>query len=524
LANLDLFQTINEAGEIYFNTETVIVLKSIDAIATKDALQDYQNITSNFRNIPIYEFTNPSLFKTIFNPFISVETISNYTIINDFFVFAQSETQLQNIIINFQNGTTYAHSNAFIAVMPFVSDESSLLVIANPTKLKKIMSSIYNEDLTQLKLNDYKVSAIQFIQDDGFVHVNAVIKKNKTKALQNSVSEEFNVTLDADISMSPHFVTNHRTKQKDIVVQDVNNNLYLISNTGKVLWKKKLNGTILGKIQQVDLYRNGRLQLAFATPKRIYIIDRNGKNVAPFPLKFNSEITQPLSIFDYDNNKNYRFLVTQGKYLLMYDRTAKNVSGFKYNNTGFDITTQPVHYRIGNKDYIVFASGNKMMILNRRGQSRIRTKEAIHFSGNPIFKHKDKFTTSSSKGELIQVNTKGAVSKQPLHLDKDHFIEATNKTLVTLSENNLNIRQKTYELDFGNYTAPKIFYLNDKIYISLTDLQTQKVYVFDSQAKLLHNFPVYGNSAIDLANIDNDTFLEFVTQGESNSIIVYKKN
>jgi hypothetical protein len=524
LVHFDLFQTINEVGEIYFDTETVVVLKSIDAIATKEALKDHQNIASNFRTIPIFEFSNAEIFNTVFSPFISNESSSYYIIIDDFFVFANSETLLQNIISNFQNGTTFANTNAFKNNMELLSDESSLLVVANTIKFKEIISSLATVDVTNLKLNNYKVSAIQFVQDDGFIHINGVIKKNKSRVLQNSVSEEFNVTLDADIMMQPHFVTNHRSKQKEIVVQDVNNNLYLISNTGKMLWKKKLHGTILGQVQQVDLYKNGRLQLAFATPKRVYIIDRNGNEVSPFPLKFNSEITQPLSIFDYDNNKNYRFLVTQGKFLLMYNKRAKNVSGFRYNNTGNTIITQPKHFRISNKDYIVFVSGKKMMILNRKGQSRIKVKDDINFSGNPIFKYKNRFTTTSSAGELIQINTKGMLSKQSLNLDKDHLIVTTNKTLVTLSENKLNIKQKTYELDFGNYTAPKIFYLNDKIYVSLTDLQTQRVYLFDSQARLLNNFPVYANSLIDLANIDKDTKLEFVVKGEPNSIIVYKKN
>ena len=522
--NSELFHTINEVGEIYFDKNTAIILKSIDAVATIEALQDHQNVISNFRNVAVFEFNNSNLFKTVFSPFINAENISNYIIIDDFFVFAKSEKQLQDIITNFQNGTTLINTNSYKESMSFLSDESSLLVVANPTKLKQIISSISDTDYSNLKFSNYKISAIQFVQDDGFVHINAVIKKNKTRARQNSISEEFNVTIDADIIMQPHFVTNHRTKQKDIVVQDVNNNLYLISNTGKVLWKKKLNGAVLGRIQQVDLYKNGRLQLAFATSKRIYIIDRNGNDVSPFPLKFNSEITQPLSVFDYDNTKNYRFLVTQDKFLLMYDRNAKNVSGFRYNNTGNTITTQPKHFRIGNKDYIVFAAGKKLMILNRKGQSRIKVKDEINFSGNPIFKYNDKFTTTTSAGELAKVNTKGNVSKQSLNLDEDHFVVTTDKTLVTLSENNLAIKLKTYELDFGNYTAPRIFYLNDKIYISLTDLQTQKVYLFDSQAKLLNNFPVYGNSTLDLANIDNDNRLEFVVKGESNSIIVYKKN
>jgi len=524
LVNYDLFHTINEVGEIYFDTETAVVLKSIDVLATKEALLDYQNVVSNFRTIPVFEFSDSEIFTTVFNPFISNNNHSKYINIDDFFVFANSETTLQNIITNFQNGTTFLNTNAFTDAMQSLSDESSLLVFVNPTRLKEIISSIANKNLSDLKLNNYKASAIQFVQDDGFIHINGVIKKNKSRDRQNSVSEEFTVTLDADIMMQPHFVTNHRSKQKEIVVQDINNNLYLISNTGKVLWKKKLHGTILGQVQQVDLYKNGRLQLAFATPKRIYIIDRNGNDVSPFPLKFNSEITQPLSIFDYDNNKNYRFLITQGKFLLMYNKSSKNVSGFRYTNTGNTITSQPKHFRIGNKDYIVFASGKKMMILNRKGQSRIKVKDDIDFSGNSIFKYKNKFTTTSLAGELIQVNTKGVVSKQSLKLDKNHSLYATSKTLVTLSENNLNIKLKSYELDFGNYTAPKIFYLNDKIYISLTDLQTQKVYLFDSQARLLNNFPVYGNSIIDLDNIDSDRNIEFVVKGESNSIIVYKKN
>jgi len=523
-ANNELLETITEVGEIYLNNDTVVVIKSIDAFSTKEALSDQQNVLSSFRNIEIMAFDNPEYFKTIFNPLISAENISKYINIDDFFVFANSEQLLQNIITNFQNGTTLANNNAYLNTSLSFSDEASLLIVANPSKLKHILGGTLNENITNLNFKDYNFSAFQFVQDDGFVHVNAVIKKNKIRAQQNTITEAFNVTLDADILTNPQFVINHRNKQKDIVVQDVNNNLYLISNTGKVLWKKQLRGYILGTIKQVDLYKNGRLQLAFATPSRVYILDRNGKDVAPFPLKFNDKITQPLSVFDYDNKKNYRFVVTQNNALLMYDKQGKTVSGFRYNKTSNSITTQPKHFRINNKDYIVFAAGNKMMILNRKGQSRITVKEAIHFSENEIFKYKNKFTTTTTKGELVQVNLKGAVSKQSLNLPSNHVIETTNKTLVTLAENKLTIKQKNQELDFGNYTAPKIFYLNDKIYVTLTDLQAQKIYLFDSQSRAINNFPVYGNSIIDLANIDTDSNLEFVTKGESNSIIVYQKN
>ena len=131
-------------------------------------------------------------------------------------------------------------------------------------------------------------------------------------------------------------MVNHLNKQKEIVVQDIKNNLYLISNSGKILWKKQLEGPVLGTIEQIDIFKNGRLQLLFATPHKVYLIDRNGKDVAPFPGNFNDVITQPLSVFDYDKDKNYRLLVTQGKNILMYDKNLKEVKGV--------ITSYSIHY------------------------------------------------------------------------------------------------------------------------------------------------------------------------------------
>ena len=207
----------------------------------------------------------------------------------------------------------------------------------------------------------------------------------------------------------------------------------------------------------------------------------------------------------------------------MYNVSGKSVNGFNYQKAT-EIKSQPKHFRINSKDYIVFAAGNIMKIINRQGQSRIDVKESIDFSDNEIYLYKDLFTTTNRNGDLVQVNSNGSVSKQNLNLDNNHAITTTSKTLVTLSENNLTIKQNTFELDFGNYTKPNIFYINDKIYVTVTDLQAKKIYLFDSLAKIQNNFPVYGNSEIELKNIDKDNNLEFFTIGDSDSIIIYQKN
>ncbi|RED49995.1 ribonuclease HII [Seonamhaeicola aphaedonensis] len=518
-----LFRDIIEVGVIYQGKERAIVLNSIDNIATKDALAGNENIIDSYREVDIFNFDNPLVFSKTFTPLVSFNNANMYCVIDSFFVFADSIELLQNIITNYQNKTTLNERYYFKNVKEYLSDESSILCLYSPSTLNKVINKNLEDDL-DLKLDKYHTSAIQFIYDYNFAHVNGVIKKSKSSASINSVSEELSIKLDTDILNRPQFFTNHITQQKEIVVQDINNNLYLISNEGKIIWKKKLQGPVLGNINQIDIYKNGRLQLCFATPNRLYVIDRNGKDVAPFPGKFNDKITQPLSVFDYDKKKNYRLLVTQGKYLLMYDVRAKLVNGFTFKSANDNIISQPKHFRIGSKDYLTFKTKSKLYILDRTGRSRVIPKTNASFSNQSVFLHDNQFTTSTINGNLYSVKINGDVSLKNIGLSENHYLNSTSKTLVTLNENKLTIKGKTTELDFGDYTEPCIFYINDKIYVTVTDKQSHKVYLFDSLSKMIPNFPVYGNSLIALDDIDGDRNLEFITKGENNSLILYQIN
>jgi len=521
LEELYPFETIFEAGYFEKNDKNAIILQSLDATATQEELS--QSSLSTFRTVDIYNWEHPEIINALFSPLIPETKPRFYANIGDFFILTEDIEFLETIISNVQNNTTLSETDYFKDTMLHMSDESSLFVYSNNKNLNTILDLNFNDN-KKLSLDDYKSSAIQYIYDTDFAHVNAVFKTHKSRAKNNTVTEDLNIALDATILSDPQLVNNHTNNQKDIAIQDVNNNLYLISNQGKIFWKKKIDGRILGDIQQIDMFKNGRLQLTFATSKKVYVLDRNGKDVSPFPINFNDEITQPLSVFDYDKKRKYRLLVTQGKDLLMYDQKGKSVSGFKFKSAKNNITTQPKHFRVGRKDYIVFADGNIMEVLDRVGKRRVNVKESIDFSGNDIFLYKNKFTTSNSRGELLEVSQNGNVNHKNLNLNEDHFISTTSKTLVALSENKLTIKTNSINLDFGDYTAPKIFYINDKIYVTVTDLQAKKVYLFDSQAKPINNFPIYGNSSIEMEDIDNDNAIEVIVKGDDKSIIVYEIN
>ncbi len=289
------------------------------------------------------------------------------------------------------------------------------------------------------------------------------------------------------------------------------------------MWKRKLDAQILGKTEQLDIFRNGKLQLAFTLPDGIYVIDRNGKDVKPFPVKVQHPITQGLALFDYDNNKKYRLFITQDKVIIPFNTDGKSVKGFNFKGTQSPIIHPPRHLRTGTRDYIAVQEANGTLhLLHRTGKTRVNVRGKIDFSGNNVYLYENKFATTNKEGDLIQVDERGGLNKIALGLAKDHRIATTSRTLATLSDNKFTVKQNEYELDYGIYTGPDIFYINNKIYVALTDIQAKKVYIFDSNALLLGNFPVYGTSPIDLGDMDGDGRLEFVVQGEKDKIIVYQ--
>jgi hypothetical protein len=289
-----IFDNSIEIGLIQLNDQQAVVLKSSDASMTQEAFGSV-DVIETFRDITIHAFDNPEIFQQTLSPLIHFQSASKYFVLDDFFVFSDSTDFLKSIISNYQNNTTLSESTIFKNMMLDLSDASSIFIYNNASTLNTTLNKNFEEQLN-LKIEAYKASAIQFIYDTDFAHVNAALKTYKSKGSTNSVSEELDITLDAELLSEPQLFNNHTNNQKDIVVQDINNNLYLISNQGKIYWKKQLEGKVLGKIEQIDIYKNGRFQLVFATPTRVYGIDRDGEDVGPFRLYFYNDSTQPLAL------------------------------------------------------------------------------------------------------------------------------------------------------------------------------------------------------------------------------------
>ncbi|MGA8855249.1 MAG: ribonuclease HII, partial [Christiangramia sp.] len=160
--------------------------------------------------------------------------------------------------------------------------------------------------------------------------------------------------------------------------------------------------------------------------------------------------------------------------------------------------------------------------LSRQGEIRVPIKENIKFSENEWYGYQNSFVSTNPNQNLIKISQNGTVSSTDLGLADNNRIVADRTNLVYLNENELSINSKIVNLDFGLYTDPQLFSLKNRTLITITDTQTQKVYVFNDKAELLEGFPVYGNSQVDIANADLDSKLELIVKGAENEILLYE--
>ncbi|MDG1329692.1 MAG: hypothetical protein P8P27_05580 [Flavobacteriaceae bacterium] len=520
-----LFEAVNEVSKISFSDGSAIVLKSIDPQLTNEALQNFSSPKSPFKGIMIHRFNEPNLFVNHFLTFTNRTAPKEVFILDNFFVFSENEEVTQNIINSYLLNNCLSSTSYYKEALSQLSDESSLLVMKLNGDYSEAISTLLKTEIATASFKKYPIAILQFNYDRDFAHVNFVCKEKSTsnsKKIAGKVTQINSIQLENELLNNPTFFSNHRTGGKDIVVQDVTNKMYFISSGGKILWTKKLKNPILGKIEEVDLLRNGKKQLAFTTKNNFYILDRTGRAVAPFPIKFRDEITQGISVFDYDNNRKYRFLITQGKEPLMLDSKGKKVKGFRFKKTKSNIVFPPQHFRIKSKDYIIIAEENgKLNILSRIGKPRVNVSKTFDFSNTPITLEKSKLVVINKDNSKNSVGLDGKTITNKLKVTSYHFT-VKGKTKVTLDDNLMRINGVLIELPFGIYTAPTISIVNRKSYISITETQENKVYVYNKSGNLLSGFPVYGTSIIDLGDLTKNGKTNFLVKGAAKNIIVYE--
>ena len=513
------FNSLNLINEISLveDQEKFIIL----GITNTDQLYEYFRLNefddiNNIRKIDIDED-----LKILINKFDQGITSNYAVLIENSLVITESISQIKKIINSHRINDNLGSNSKYSNFKNKKAKKFSFLWVANASAI----------ELNPKNLNQIDTDIYPYIGFSGSINQDvALLELDYSNYVKTDESEdiytEFFLTFENEIITDPIWVKNHVNDQFDFVFQDSDNYLYYYSNKGEQYWKQRIPQKIIGEIKQIDTYKNGRLQIVFRTKDNFYVLDRNGKKVQELNFKIDSgKIYNPISIFDYEKNRNYRFLITSDKVITMMDSKGKIVSGFNPESFGSNIINSPVHIRIDGKDYIIVQlESGELKILDRRGRDRIIINEKIKFSTNSIYSYLKNFTTTDTQGNLIQVNLDGKLSKKNLNFSYDNLINIKDDNLVYVSENNLSIRGINVKLPYGRYSKPIIFKESGNMLIGITDLNESNVYLYKNNGELVKGFPIKGNSIIDIRDSDNDNKIEILTRLDEFSVASYEIN
>jgi len=371
--------------------ELFLPLLERHAILNKSSLTQERFFCENpdGKNYYIYPFPEPNFPELLFGKIFSAVESNYMCFYKNYIIFSNQKKDLQKYISGLEKGKTLSVNNNFEVFNSRMSSRSCFYSYINTFESYYLKDYYLSENVIREirgdknSIDKFYSLGWQFMPNSGTCLNNASLKYGSDN--QEKTSLIWKIKLDSTLEKTPQFVHNHTiTGNNEILIQDNKNNLYLIDQNGKKLWKAKLSEKIIGKIHQIDIYRNRKLQYLFNTKDHIYIIDRTGKTVKPFPIHLKYPATNEVSVFDYDNNSNFRIFVGDNKYNMnVFDITGNRVTGWQCRKTETQVKYPVKYRRIGTMDYIFFHDEENTYILDRKGKKRISTEPFAH-SDNPL--------------------------------------------------------------------------------------------------------------------------------------------
>lgn len=473
-------------------------------------------------HLPVRKFT-----AKVFGSIFGVLDEHYYTVLDNYLVFADSRESLMYLIQSSILNKTLQTNAAYKEFENNTSPRSNLCFYCNLS----YGQGFYSTYLTQLINNQWmnnlgifqrlQVAGVQLYSSNGMLYSNLLLKH--LSSFKGTTQTVWESKLDTIANFKPVFVMNHQTRKNDVFVQDLKNNIYLINQAGRILWKIRLANRINSEVFQVDYFRNGKFQLLFSTEDELYLIDRNGNFVERYPVKLRSKATCGVSVFDYDKSRDYRlFIACEDRKVYAYSVDGSLVQGWEFGESESEVTQPINHFRIGDRDFLVFGDRVKTYIVDRKGNTRVNVDTYFPLSVNnnylldlPAGGKSPGIVTTDTTGKVYFISFTGEIKTVKLsdNFSSRHFFDfkdlnGDNKPeYIFLDGNKLRVFEQNetelFSLKFDEPIQSKPvhyqFSATDKK-LGIVSRNENLVYLIDGNGKIYDGFPLQGNTPFSIGN------------------------
>lgn len=506
LAEEIAFFSIETFDEDYLK-RSGLVLKAKDIDTAKVnlyLLNKEMKPVESFEGMAIYEMNVDAVSKIFKSQLFSFEK-PYFSFIGKYVVFANDMTVLRTCYQKFKSNKFLKGDIAFQTFLGKENHLSNSLTYLNPERWNAAIHFILNKNIP---INHFGKSKLETFVTDSNVY--SIGKLSFDQENIKKTAKLWQLNLDTISKFKPQIVINADNKRKEIITQDEKNNIYLINQSGEILFKKRIAEKIVGDVYQIDYYKSGKLQYVFNTLNHIYVLDRKGKVLNGFPLKLPSESSNGLLVVNYDKAKIYRYFVacTNGN-IYGYEANGKPLDSWSPLSGSYGkVTNKLKHSSFNGKDYIYFNNeSGTFYAVNRKGEPRF---QAINFDSkfaSPFEKTSTGFI-NLGEGSIYKVDLKGkTVAKIVGDTNYVHFANYAEKEAFAIANKN------EFRVAKSKWTLLGKRGINDNI-ISVTKEKIQNkiwflvqgeksVYLINDVGEIHPDFPMLSNSAARIEKFIN---------------------
>ncbi len=450
-------------------------------------------VLSKYHDMEIYENQDSIRLTAYFYPLLQKESYPYFTVFDQSMVLAKDIKSLESFIDLYERELTSNLDKNFKRRLGQLPEPLHVFIYSQG----KIFAAVYQND--------------QF-----FSVFDAGTSEGSRSQSKQGHYRLFTTIAPGELQHYPQWIYNHRTKKYELVWQNALHEVIWTDEKGKIRWRRNVENPVLGDFYRIDMYRNGKSQVLFATEDGLYVVDVRGAYVKPFPLKM--KIHSPVGVFDYDRNRRYRIAVPVDKKLVMYDARGNLIEGFKPQSLQVPLQSAPQHLRIGTKDYIVLShEDGQIDILNRRGEVRISVKQKIPLKTGRWFVYRNHLTAVGKDGFLVSIDVRGNISYPDKNL-KIKEIDFEKNTYIATDGKRVYIDGKKLDLNIPEIGGVFVLRFKKGMIYAVEDLLNHRFILIEFKNKAMQTEMLAGEKWIKISP-DGKKILTFI----GDNIVIYKK-
>ena len=181
------------------------------------------------------------------------------------------------------------------------------------------------------------------------------IKSSKVQVMERDTT----VTVPA----GPFPVQNYYTGKTNTLYQNKSLSICLNDENGKGVWGIPFKEPLCGRVQNIDFYKNGKIQFLFAASDKLYLLDRLGHWVGGFPVKLPKPVLLGPDVYDFTGAGGYTVMILhKDNSLERYNLHSQKPEGWKGIRAPETVKNLPELIQVGGKNYWVVRTSVRTLV------------------------------------------------------------------------------------------------------------------------------------------------------------------